>query len=103
MFYQPPNVVLELLTSVGIVGLAAFVLMIAIMLRVLWRIDPTYGTLAFALIAARLVQSQMDLFWVSIQVSYPFVVTGVCLGALASRDSDRLAASVEEELQQVGI
>jgi hypothetical protein len=29
------------------------------------------------------VQGQLDLFWVSAQVSVPFVIAGVCLGAQA--------------------
>ena len=52
-------------------------------LIVLWRIDPRYGTLAFAVPLSRLVQGQFDLFWTSVQTSIPFVIAGICLGALA--------------------
>ena len=31
----------------------------------------------------RFVQAQFDLFWVAVQVSLPFVVAGLCLGAMA--------------------
>ncbi len=30
-----------------------------------------------------LVQAQFDLFWVAAQVSIPFVIAGICLGAMA--------------------
>jgi hypothetical protein len=65
------------------VGLAAFVAMWVGILVVLWRIDPRYGTLALALPLSRIVQGQFDLFWTSVQTSIPFVVAGICLGALA--------------------
>ena len=50
---------------------------------VLWHVDPKYGTLALAVTLSRLVQGQFDLFWVAAQVSIPFVIAGICLGAQA--------------------
>ena len=89
--FQPPNAELEVLASTGVVGLAAFVLFIAGTLVVLWRLDPTYGTLAVAVIVSRLVQSQLDLFWVAVQTSVPFLLVGICLGAEeAARERRRL-------------
>jgi hypothetical protein len=35
------------------------------------------------MILMRFVQGQFDLFWVAAQVSIPFVIAGVCLGAQA--------------------
>lgn len=81
--YQPPNAFLEVLASAGLVGLVAFVVMMAGMLIVVWRMDPRFGILASAVLISRLVQSQLDLFWVSVQVSVPFVIIGICLGAAA--------------------
>jgi O-antigen ligase len=81
--FQPPNAEMEVLTSAGVIGLAAFVLMFGVMLTTLWRLDRRYGTLAFAIVLMRLVQGQFDLFWVAVQTSVPFVVAGICLGALA--------------------
>lgn len=86
--FQPPNAFLEVLASTGIVGLAAFLAMLVAMLTILWKTDPTYGTVAFALVLARLVQSQFDLFWISITVSVPFVLVGVALGAMARDHPD---------------
>lgn len=86
--YQPPQAELEVVASTGVVGLAAFVVMWIGMLVVLKRVDPVYGTLAFVVVLSRIVQAQFDLFWVGVQTSLPFVIAGVCLGALAlHRDS----------------
>ena len=79
--FQPPNAEIEVLTSAGVVGLAAFLVLMYVALRAAWRLDPTYGSLAVAVLVARLVQSQFDLFWSAVQGSLPFVVLGICLGA----------------------
>ena len=68
------------------VGLAAFVVMWIGILLVLWHIDPRFGTLAVAVVFCRLVQAQFDLFWVAAQVSIPFVIAGICLGAMAREE-----------------
>lgn len=81
--FQPPNAELEVLTSAGVVGLFGFLVMFAGILVVLWRMNPAYGTLAFCAVLGRLVQGQLDLFWVAAQVPMPFVVAGICVGALA--------------------
>jgi len=80
---QPPNAELEVLTSAGVVGLAGFLVLVLGVLVVLWRLDPAFGTLAFSVVLVRVVQAQFDLFWSAVQVSVPFAVAGVCLGAQA--------------------
>jgi len=80
--FQPPQAEIEVLASAGIVGLVGFVIMWIGVLVVLWKIDPRFGTLAFAVLFCRLVQGQFDLFWVAVQVSVPFVIAGICLGAM---------------------
>jgi hypothetical protein len=81
--FQPPNAEFEMLSSGGIIGLIGFLVMFLAILVILWRIDARYGTLAFVLVLMRLVQGQFDLFWVAAQVSIPFVIAGICLGAQA--------------------
>jgi polysaccharide biosynthesis protein PslJ len=81
--FQPPNAEMEMLSSAGILGLAAFLVMMLGALRVLWKLDRTYGTLAFAVLLSRFVQGQLDLFWVATQTSIPFLVVGICLGQQA--------------------
>jgi hypothetical protein len=95
--YQPPQAELEVIASAGVVGLLAFIAMWIGILIVLWRVDPRYGTLALALPLSRIVQGQFDLFWTSVQTSIPFVVTGICLGALAlSREASKGAPEIAE-------
>jgi len=86
--FQPPNAELEVLSSAGTVGLVGFLVLMLGALIVLWRISPVYGTLAFAVVASRLIQGQLDLFWVSVQTSVPFVIAGVCVGALARHEAE---------------
>lgn len=81
--FQPPNAELEVMSSAGLVGLIAFLVLMGGALVVLWRLDRRFGTLAFAILLTRLVQSQFDLFWSAIVVSVPFVLIGICLGAQA--------------------
>ncbi|MEA5153900.1 O-antigen ligase family protein [Raineyella sp.] len=81
--FQPPNAELELLATAGIIGLIAFLALMIGALGILWGVDPAYGTLAVAILLSRLAQAQLDLFWISVQTPIPFVIIGVCLGALA--------------------
>ncbi|GAA3635435.1 hypothetical protein GCM10022200_18440 [Microbacterium awajiense] len=81
--FQPPQAELEVLASAGVVGLAGFIVMWVGVLVVLWRVDRRFGALALAVTASRIVQAQFDLFWVAAQVSIPFVIAGICLGAQA--------------------
>ena len=93
--YQPPQAELEVLASAGVVGLIGFLVMWIGVLVVLWRVDPRFGTLAVAILLCRFVQSQFDLFWVAVQVSVPFVIAGICLGAM---DHERRAKHVPDEM-----
>ncbi|MBO0980968.1 O-antigen ligase [Microbacterium sp. SD291] len=81
--FQPPQAELEVVASTGIVGLLGFGAMWLGFIVVLWRVSPAFGMLAFGSVLARIVQAQFDLFWVSAQVSIPFFIAGVCLGAQA--------------------
>jgi hypothetical protein len=79
--FQPPNAVLEMLSTAGLVGLAGFVVLMFGSLVVLWRMDPRYGLVCVVVLLSRLVQGQLDLFWVAVQTSVPFLIVGICLGA----------------------
>ena len=70
-----------MLSTAGLVGLAGFLVLMVGSLVVLWRMDPRYGLVAFVVILSRLVQGQLDLFWVAVQTSIPFLIVGICLGA----------------------
>ena len=92
--FQPPNAFLEVAASTGAVGLLGFLLLLGGAVVILYRMDPSYGTLALALLLSRFGQSVFDLFWVSIAVSVPFMLIGVCLGA-ASRDGTARTSTTE--------
>ncbi len=79
--FQPPNAIMEVLTTAGLVGLAGFLVLMVGSVVVMWRVDPKYGLIPVVLILSRLVQGQLDLFWVAVQTSVPFLVAGICLGA----------------------
>ena len=92
--YQPPQAELEVVASTGLVGLTAFAVMWVGFTVVLSRVDKLYGTLALAAVLSRLIQAQFDLFWAAVQTSVPFVIAGICLGALAlHRPTDASAPS----------
>lgn len=78
--FQPPNVELEVLTTVGIFGLLGFMVMFVVAFIVLMRMDPVYGTLGAAIVLARFVQAQFDLYWVAGQASLLWIIAGICFG-----------------------
>jgi polysaccharide biosynthesis protein PslJ len=98
--FQPPNAEMEVLTTAGLVGIAAFLVFMVGSLVILWRLPVAYGTLAFCVVLSRFVQAQFDLFWVAAQVSVPFVVAGVCLGQGALAAS---AAATAAEREHAGL
>ena len=79
--FQPPNGEAEVLTSAGLVGLVGFLALLVGSVMILRRVPRRYGTLALAVVVARLVQGQLDVFWVTAQGSIPWLIAGLCLGA----------------------
>jgi hypothetical protein len=84
--FQPPNAEIEVLTSGGVLGVVAFVVLLVVTLRVAWKLDPVYGSVALGVLVNRFAQAQFDLFWAAVQGSIPFVVLGICLGAKSYAD-----------------
>ncbi len=81
--FQPPNVELEVLTSVGVVGLLGFFAMFGGALWFLLRMDPVYGTVGVAVVLTRFTQAQFDLYWVAGQASLLWIIAGICYGVQA--------------------
>ena len=79
--FQPPNGTFEVLSSAGIVGLVGFLVLMFGSVVVLWRTDVAYGLIPLVVLLSRFVQGQLDLFWVAVQTSIPFLIAGICLGA----------------------
>jgi polysaccharide biosynthesis protein PslJ len=78
--FQPPNAELEMVTSAGLIGLIAFIYLIARQLSLVWRIPSAFGTLPFALLFARIFDTQFDIFWVGGTTTLPFLVIGLGIG-----------------------
>ncbi|MBW4031746.1 MAG: hypothetical protein HIU88_03675 [Acidobacteria bacterium] len=96
--FQPPNAELEVLTTVGVVGLVGFLAMFVVAAWLLSRLDPVYGTVGLAVVATRFTQAQFDLYWVAGQASLLWIVAGICYGVMAhdrakSGRAEPLAAS----------
>lgn len=89
--FQPPNAEIEVLTTVGIVGLIGFLAMFAGAIWLTAKLPPAYGTLALTVIVARLVQGQFDLYWVAGQSSILWIIAGICYGV---RERDRVLGVV---------
>lgn len=98
--FQPPQVFLEVLASAGVIGLTAFVLMIGGTLTVLWKVPRVYATIGLALLLSRLTQSQLDLFWIAVQVPLPFLVIGIGLGLQSVEDRRRPWGSDRRLIEQ---
>jgi polysaccharide biosynthesis protein PslJ len=80
--FQPPNAEFEMLTSGGIVGLAGFLILFAVAAWFLSKMNPVYGTVAFAVLATRFTQAQFDLYWVAGQASLLWIVAGISYGVM---------------------
>jgi len=80
---QPPNAELEMLTSAGVIGLIGFFVLFFGALAVLRKVPKEVGTLALAVLLMRLLQGQLDLFWVAAQGSLPWMLVGLVLGIAA--------------------
>jgi polysaccharide biosynthesis protein PslJ len=78
---QPPNAEISMLATGGIVGLLGFLVLILGSLRILWRLPAAAGTLAFAVLLARVIGGQFDIFWVSASGSLPWMIAGMGLAA----------------------
>ncbi len=87
--FQPPNAELEVLTTVGVFGLIGFLTLFAVAGWYLWKMDPVYGTVGFAVVAMRFTQAQFDLYWVAGQASLLWIVAGICYGVQALDDGRR--------------
>lgn len=78
--FQPPNAEFEMLTSAGLVGTAGFLIMFAVAVWVLLRMDRVYGTVALAAVVVRFTQGQLDLYWVAAQASTLWIIAGIAYG-----------------------
>lgn len=100
--FQPPNAEMEMLTSVGLLGLVGFLVLMMGALLVLWRVPRAWGTIAFSAVLMRFVQGQLDIFWVGAQGSIPWLIVGVALGAMALAERSTLSSTPNVLIGSVG-
>ncbi len=95
---QPPNVELEVLTSVGVLGLIAFLALFGGAVVVLRRLDPAFGLMPAMVLIARFSQAQFDLFWTAVLGSLPWLIVGLALGEHARAEA---AAASHERTREL--
>lgn len=76
----PPNVVIDNLASTGIVGSLAFVFLVVVTLRTLYRLPAALGTLGLVVLFGHYVDGLFDIFWIGVSSIGPIIIAGVSLG-----------------------
>ncbi len=87
----PPNVLIDNLASTGIVGSLAFVYLVCVTLRTMFRLPYELGTLGLVVLAIHYVDGLFDIFWIGASTIAPFIIAGISLGMA---DMDRTARGV---------
>lgn len=76
----PPNVLIDNLASTGIIGSLAFVFLVCVTVRTLFRLPNTFGTLGLVILVGHYVDGLFDIFWIGASTIAPFVIAGISLG-----------------------
>lgn len=76
----PPNGLTEMLTSAGIIGAVAYVVLFGGALWVLAKVPRRYSALAISVLVAHILRGQLDMFWLAVVASLPWILVGICLG-----------------------
>lgn len=97
---EPHNLVLDELTSDGVLGLAAFLFLLWTCLRATGATKSEFGELALYVLVARIVADLFDIFWVAGPNTLPFLVLGLAIGA-ASLEEEQRAVVTSETAQSV--
>jgi hypothetical protein len=95
----PPNVLIDNLAETGIVGSLAFVFLVFITTRTMFRLPTAFGTLGLAILVSHYVDGLFDIFWIGASSTIPFIICGVCLGMADSdeaKDGPEAVAQIED-------
>ncbi len=76
----PPNVFVDNLASTGIVGSIAFVYLVVVTMRLMFKLPRVYGTLGLVILLAHYVDGLFDTFWIGASTIAPFIIAGISLG-----------------------
>ena len=89
----PPNVFIDNLASSGIVGSLAFVFMVCVTVRTMFRLPYALGTLGLVILVFHYVDGLFDIFWIGASSIGPFIIAGISLGMA---DMDKVARRAGE-------
>ena len=84
----PPNVFIDNLASSGIVGSLAFIFMVCVTVRTMFRLPYALGTLGLVILVLHYVDGLFDIFWIGASSIAPFIIAGISLGMA---DMDKMA------------
>ncbi|HZM57361.1 MAG TPA: O-antigen ligase family protein [Acidimicrobiales bacterium] len=76
----PPNVLVDNLASTGVVGSIAFLFLVFITVRTMFRLPVAYGTLGLVILMSHYVGGLFDTFWIGASTIAPFIIAGISLG-----------------------
>jgi O-antigen ligase len=76
----PPNVVIDNLASTGIVGSLAFLFLVFVTVRTMYRLPYALGTLGLVVLISHYVDGLFDIFWIGGPTVAPYIICGVSLG-----------------------
>jgi len=86
-----PNVLVDNLASTGIVGSLAFLFLVAVTVRTMFRLPYALGTLGLVILVFHYVDGMFDIFWIGASSIAPFIIAGVSLGMADLDRRDRTA------------
>jgi hypothetical protein len=87
----PPNVIVDNLASTGIVGSLAFVFLVWVTMRTMFRLPYALGTLGLVVLFGHYVDGLFDIFWIGVSSIGPIIIAGISLGMA---DLDRAGVDV---------
>jgi len=76
----PHNLIISELSEAGLIGLAALVMLLVVILRSTLRSPSDLGEAAFLVVVARLLESMLGIFWTAGVGTLPFLVLGLMVG-----------------------
>lgn len=88
---DPHNVVVASLSETGVVGLVALIGLLAVTVRVMWRLRTALALAALAVVVARFTHGLFDVYWVAGSQALPWMIVGMAL-ADAGPTQDRRGA-----------
>jgi polysaccharide biosynthesis protein PslJ len=88
----PPNVVFDNLASTGVIGSLAFVFLVFVTVRTMYRLPYALGTLGLAVLIGHYVDGLFDIFWIGGPTVAPYIICGVSLG-MADMERTKRAAT----------